>query len=156
MYNLPAINSNITKGDLNIIAESTINELINNSNVTEAIDVIAKMEYLIKEIRSNKDFIDFVRGYVSLNGKEVELNTGTKIELAEVGTKYHYENCNDLMLEELNKQKSIIEETIKERQMFLRSLPLEGLDIVTIHGELVRVYPPSKTSTSSFKVTLKK
>ena len=156
MYNLPALNTNITKTELSIIAESTINEVLNNKNPIEVIDVISKMEYLIKEIRSNKDFIEFIRGYISLEGKEVTTSSGSKIELAEVGVKYDYSNCGDLMLNELNEQKETIEAAIKERQIFLRSIPIEGMDIVTIHGELVKIYPPSKSSTSSFKVTIKK
>ena len=156
MYNLPAINSNITKRDLNIIAESTINELIDKGNIAEAIDVIAKMEYLIKEIRANNDFINYVRGYITLQGKEIELNTGTKIELAEVGVKYDFSKCNDEQLLNLEESKIQLDNLIKERQAFLKSLPSEGMDIVTPYGELVHVYPPSKSSTSSFKVTLKK
>ena len=156
MYNLPAINSNISKGDLNVIAESTINEIINNKNATEVIDVISKMEYLIKQIRSNEDFINYVRGYISLHGNSLELSSGTKMELAEVGVKYDYSNCNDDVIENLLSRQEEIEDLLKQRQLFLRSLPLEGMELVTIHGELKRIYPPSKSSTSSFKVTLKK
>jgi hypothetical protein len=155
MYNLPAINSNISKTELSIIAEHSINEIIENKNVGEVIDVIAKMEYLIKEIRSNKEFVEFVRGYISLNGKEYKLPTGTKIELAEVGTKYDYSNCNDSLLNELEEHKNMLDEKIKERQQFLKALPIEGIEV--LQGDLLeKIYPPNKSSTSSFKVTLPK
>ena len=48
-----------------------------------------------------------------------------------------------------------LEIQIKERQTWLKSLPASGIDIL-IGDEICRVYPPSKSSTSSIKTTIAK
>jgi hypothetical protein len=78
---------------------------------------------------------------------------GYKVVVAEAGAKYHYENCNDSELEELLEEKKAIEEKIKDRQAFLKTLKT-GLNIVTKDGEAITVFPPAKTSTTSPKFTL--
>jgi hypothetical protein len=45
---------------------------------------------------------------------------------------------------------------VKARKEFLKTVPLSGLEILTKDGELVTVYPPAKSSKSSFKVSLPK
>ena len=153
MFNLPTISTELNKGQLSVIAAITSNEMI-NGNVLEAVDVMAKMEFLIKEIKSNIEFIESARSEVSKWGKEYKSSTGTKVELAEVGTKYFYSQCNDVILNRLLMNQECIEFDIKERQNFLKSLPSEGLDTITTDGEVVTLYPPTKTSTSSIKTTL--
>ena len=153
MFNLPTISTELNKGQLSVIAAITSNEMI-NGNVLEAVDVMAKMEFLIKEIKSNIEFIESARSEVSKWGKEYKSSTGTKIELAEVGTKYDYINCNDVQLNKLLADQEFIEHQIKERQNFLKSLPTEGLETITSEGEVIKLFPPNKTSTSSIKTTL--
>jgi len=153
MYNLPVINNELNKGQLSVIASITANEM-QNSNILDAIDVMSKMEFLIKEIKSNKEFIESARNEVEKWGKEYKSSTGTKIELAEVGTKYDYINCNDVQLNKLLTDQEFIEFQIKERQTFLKSLPTEGLETITSEGEVIKLFPPTKTSTSSIKTTL--
>ena len=156
MYNLPAINTSLTKSDIKIIAESCIKEIGENGGAIQACELVSKMELLLKEIKSDKDFIDFVRSEITLFGKDYKTSSGTKIELAEVGVKYNYMNCNDLEILELYEQERHLSEKIKEREAFLKTLPYTGLDIITADGEAVKIYPPSKTSTSSIKTTIAK
>jgi hypothetical protein len=49
-----------------------------------------------------------------------------------------------------------IDKSMKWRKDFLKTVPVSGLDIITEDGEAVRIYPPSKKSTSSYKVELAK
>lgn len=81
---------------------------------------------------------------------------GVKFQAAETGTAYHYENCNDPLLDEYNKHIETLKEKIKQRQEMLQTIPKEGMDMVNIEtGESYKVYPPYKTSNSSFKITMK-
>jgi hypothetical protein len=156
MYNLPIISNELTKNQIKIVAESCVQQLIDNGAVIESADAVAKMELLIKEIRANKDYVEAVRDEVTKFGKSVTTPSGTKIELAEVGTKYDFSVCNDSVLNQLETSITELELMLKERKEFLKTVSIGGLDMVTPEGELIRVYPPSKTSTSSFKSTIQK
>lgn len=156
MYQLPSISNDLSKGQIKIIAESVINELGESGRVLEAAETLTKMETLCKEIRGNREFIDFVRDEIEKHGKELVTANGVKLELAEVGTKYDYSQCNDDVLSELEFQLTIIEAKIKERQTFLKTIPARGMEIIKDGGEVALIFPPTKSSTSSYKTTIKK
>lgn len=155
MYNLPQINSNITKTQLSLIAESTIGDIIGNGNCIDALDTFVKMEYLLKEIKSNKDFIELIRDEILKHGKSLTTATGVKVELAEVGTTYDFDNCNDPEYNELVHMRDYYEDELRKRKDFLKSLP-KSIEVLTKDGEIVQVHPPIKSSKSSFKTTLSK
>lgn len=154
MYKLPELSNQITKTQLKIIGNNMVADIMNNGNIIESADAISKMEMLIKEIKSNPDWIDYLREEVAKSGASVTTSSGTRIELAEVGVRYDYSVCQDTMLIELLAEQERIDELIKERQTFLKTIPVSGLDIVTTEGELARIYPPSRSSSSSIKTTI--
>lgn len=86
--------------------------------------------------------------------KSVEL-MGARIDKAEVGVKYKYETSGDPIWETRKSILNTAADMLKEREVFLRSLkePLMILDEIT--GEIIKINPPLKTSTSGLKVTLK-
>lgn len=153
---LPSITTYQTKTDLNIISEGFINEISENGNSIQALELIAKMEYLIKQIKGSNEFIDLLRTEVEKYGRGLTTPTGVKIELAEVGTKYDFSQCNDDILCELEYQLTFYETKVKERKDFLKTIAKEGIDIISEGGEVKRIFPPSKSSTSSFKTTISK
>jgi len=155
MYELPVVNNQLTKSQLKFIAEDLAEKLTESGKLIESIETFAKVEWLIKELKSNSDYIDALRDEVAKFGKQVVTSYGTKIELAEVGTKYDYTNCGDLEYNQLMQQMESLETAIKERQTWLKSIPASGMDIL-IGDEVCRVYPPSKSSTSSIKTTIAK
>ena len=153
---LPTITHEINKTTLKRMASSTLDELMENGRIIEAADMIAKMEYFIKELKNNPEYVDYLRYEVAKYGGGHTTPSGTRIELAEVGTKYDYVFCEDDILNDMTIQRLALEEQIKERQEFLKRLPSEGIDIITNYGEVKRIYPPSKSSTSSIKCTISK
>ena len=153
---LPTITHEINKTTLKKMASSTLDELMENGRIIEAADMIAKMEFFIKELKNNPEYVDFLRYEVAKYGGGHTTPSGTRIELAEVGTKYDYVFCEDDILNDMTIQRLALEEQIKERQEFLKRLPSEGIDIITNYGEVKRIYPPSKSSTSSIKCTIQK
>jgi hypothetical protein len=155
MYELPVVNNQLTKSQLKIIAEDSVERLTESGKLIESIETFAKIEWLIKEIKSNSDYIDSLRDEVSKHGKQVVTSYGTKVELAEVGTKYDYSNCDDYIYKKLLGELELLQFKIKERETWLKSLPASGMDIL-IGDEICKVYPPSKSSTSSIKTTIAK
>lgn len=153
---LPTITRDLSKGQIKRMADDSLHQLMENGNIIEAADMIAKMELFIKEIKSNPEYIDYLRYEVAKYGQSMTTSTGTKIELAEVGTKYDYVFCEDEIYNELTVRRDSLDEQIKERQQFLKTLPSEGIEIINEDGVVCRIYPPSKSSTSSVKCTIQK
>lgn len=154
-YNLPAVNPNLTKTELKSIADDTIQILLDNGNFIQSAELFSKVEFLIKEVKSKSEWVNGVRDEVERFGKGFATSSGTKIELAEVGTKYDFSLCNDNGLIQLEAELEMIERKLKDRKEFLKTIPLSGMELL-IGDEIVKVYPPSKTSTSSIKCTIAK
>ena len=153
---LPTITHEVNKTTLKRMASTTMEELMENGRIIEAADMIAKMEFFMKELKNNPEYVDYLRYEVAKYGGAHTTPSGTRIELAEVGTKYDYVFCEDDILNDLVISRLALEEQIKERQDFLKNLPSEGIEIISRYGEVKRIYPPSKSSTSSIKCTISK
>jgi membrane-anchored protein YejM (alkaline phosphatase superfamily) len=156
MYQLPTLTNGISKSQLKIMADMSLQEIFENGKIIEAAEALSVMETFIKELRGNKQFSDYVREEISKNGKQLETNSA-KIELAETGIKYSFDNCGDVIYEQLNQQLESIEQQLKDRKEFLKTVSVSGLSIINEQtGEVSTIYPPSKQSTSTYKITLKK
>jgi hypothetical protein len=108
------------------------------------------------KIEPDKEFIDYVREQVKMNGEKEKFTSGrgVKFENAETGTSYDFSNCNDPILVEMEEKAKAFAEQVKARKEFLKTI--DGSVNVLIGDEVVTVYPPSKSSKSSFKVSLPK
>jgi hypothetical protein len=156
-YSLPVISAGYTKTQLKIAADTVVNDIIENGNALPAAEALSAMENFVKEVKGNKQYIDFVRDEIAKHGKVANTGSGTKIELAEVGTKYDFSRCEYPKIIELQKQIDELEAELSSHKDFLKTVPLSGLLVSDeITGEMYKVYPPSKTSTSSYKVTIAK
>jgi hypothetical protein len=151
---LPQISNELTKTQIKIIAQNAVDDILENGDVINVSDTITKMELFLKELKSNPKYVEFLRDEVGKYGKSHVTTSGTKIELAEVGTKYDYSQTNDPIYFDLIRQSEQIHEAIKEREQFLKSVSKSGLEIL-FFDEVIKVYPPSKSSISSYKITIK-
>jgi hypothetical protein len=156
MYQLPTLTNGISKSQLKLMADMSLKEIFDNGRAIEAAEALSVMENFIKELRSNKQFSDYVRDEIAKNGKQIETQSA-KLELAETGVKYNFDNCGDALYQQLEQQLQSIEADLKDRKEFLKTVPLSGLSIINEQtGEVSTIYPPSKQSTSTYKITLKK
>lgn len=156
-YSLPVISAGYTKTQLKIAADNVVNDIIENGNALPAAEALSAMENFVKEVKGNKQYIDFVRDEIAKHGKSANTGSGTKIELAEVGTKYDFSKCEDPKIIELENKINYLDSELADRKDFLKTVPLSGLIVTDENtGETYKVYPPSKTSTSSYKVTIAK
>jgi len=95
--------------------------------------------------------------------REVNIYTEKKFDLwgatvtkAENGTKYDYSVSNDAVYNDLAAEMEALKEKIKARQAIIKAAPKTGLEITNPEtGELMKVYPPIKSSESFIKVELK-
>ena len=80
---------------------------------------------------------------------------GARIEQAELGTKYDFTNCNDVVWNDLNKKITELTEKKKEREAMLKTVKDTMTLVDESTGETWKVNPAIKTSTTSIKVTIK-
>ena len=110
-------------------------------------------EELIKGILSNERYKELTIGEAEKHGKSFEFhNAGFQVK--ETGVKYDFTVCNDEIWNELNSQIEALEKVKKDREKFLKTIS-GSLEVITKHGEVVNIYPPAKSSTTSIAVTLK-
>ena len=112
------------------------------------------MEDIIKQLNDNtiykKSLVDAAEKY----GQKSFQFMNSKIEIKEVGTKYDFSQCADPVYQQFEQMADSAKDSLKKRGDFLKTVPIEGLEL-KIDDEVVTVYPPSKSSTTSIAVTLK-
>ena len=155
---LPIISNELTKTQIKVIANNTVNDIIDGGkDILKIADTLAKLELFIKELKANPEYMDYLIHEVSQYGKGTTTSTGTKLELAEVGVKYDYSQCNDPKLNQMELDYEALGNKISDRKEFLKTLNPKGLTEVDEEtGETNTLYPPSKTSKSSVKCTIVK
>ena len=137
---------------------SFVRDVINRILVGDADPIkvhlqVKAMEEIIKEITSDPQYRDALLDESTKYGKTFERYNG-KFSIKETGTRYDYSQCRDTELAELYEKKAELDAKIKAREAFIKMLPVEGLDIVTEDGELRKIYPPAKSSTTTVTVSL--
>jgi hypothetical protein len=115
---------------------------------------LKSMEDIVKKIAGSEWFkamtLEEARKYPD---KVIEMYNAT-FQIKEQGTKYDYSVCNDPVLKALHEQQDTIDQQVKEREAFLKTVPVQGLETL-IEDELVTLFPPAKTSTTGITTTLK-
>lgn len=124
-----------------------------NTNPLQLKLQLKSMEDIIKQISDNEEYKELLLSEAQKHGKSFDYHN-SKFEVKEVGTKYNYALCADPILKELEQQAEAVNAKLKERQEFLKKMPIEGIEIRR-EDELVHVFPPAKYSTTSVAVTLK-
>lgn len=113
---------------------------------------VSKMELAIKQFKADERVRDVTLRELWKYGKKQSFGDCT-LEEAEAGTRYDYSECGDSRLEELYAMRQALDADIKEREAFLKSIPLSGVALPET-GEVV--YPPAKTSKTIIRTTFKK
>lgn len=80
---------------------------------------------------------------------------GCKIEKAELGTSYDYESCGDPVYAHRLKIQEEATKQVKEREAWLKAVKEPMNFIVEDTGEVVKITPPIKKSTSGLKISVK-
>ena len=141
-----------TKGEQNIFIEKAVDEV--KMGIYNALDVEIYMkafEHIASKIREQiKE--NTINEANKQGGKSFEYK-GINCTLAEFGTKYNFSDCGDPVYNSLSKQLTALTLKIKEREAFLKAIPAEGIDHIDINtGECIKIYKPSKTSTTGLKI----
>jgi len=144
----------ITQTQVDVFSDGVIESVKQgDANPLEVLTILKAFEKaserILKEIRDN-----FVTESEKYSERIFEFN-GAKIEKAEVGTKYNYSICGDPIYNRRLEVSNEAGKLVKEREEFLKALkePMTFVDEST--GEVVKIIPPLKTSTTSLKVSIR-
>ena len=111
------------------------------------------MEEVIKNITSDPDYKSMTLDQAAKYGKNFE-HFNARFEVKEMGVKYDYSVCNDPVYNKLKAQLTVLEDDIKAREKYLKAIPTSGVETL-FEDEVVTLYPPAKSSTTSITVNLK-
>jgi hypothetical protein len=140
-----------TKKEIESLALLVIEETLEKGTPIELAEKIAATENLIKVIKDNQRFTDYVKEELAKNSGKVTTGSGARIEEMEAGVKYDYSANTEwveLMLEEnaIAKKRKALEERLK-------AIPAGKLLVDEETGETL--IGPAKSSKTTYKVTLK-
>ena len=142
-----------TKAERQDFAQSVVNGLKEGLSDPLKVHLQVKcMEDLIKQITSHPDYKDLTLDEAAKYGKSFE-HYNAKFEVKEMGVKYDYSNCGDPIYNRLAEELAELEKKVKDRQAFLKAVQ-PGTELL-IEDEVIVLYPPIKTSTTSITVNLK-
>lgn len=143
---------------LNSIDSGSVDPLRVHLHLKAIEDIIKQLTSLDEKTNKNaeaaKKYRAHLLGAAEKYGNKFQL-FNAEFAIKETGSKYDFSQCNDNELSELHNQQEALTDKIKEREKFLKSVPVQGMDHVDSNGEVLTLYPPSKSSTTSIVVTLK-
>lgn len=137
------------------IAFRAVEQIVNGeiSPITIAAN-LAKLEKIIKTVKEDSRYSEAVLNSLLRRGDNGVLMVGDmKIEKIEAGIRFDYSDCGDYRLQMLYNYRDELESQIKERETMLKGLPGRTTILDEETGEVVCIYPPSRSSKTTYKVT---
>lgn len=111
------------------------------------------MEDVCEQIKADAFYKNNLLDEAAKNGKKF-MYQNAEFQIKEAGVKYDYSQCNDPELSQMLQDADALNKKVKVRQEMLKNAPTTGLELL-VGDEVVTVYPPAKSSTTTVQVTLK-
>jgi len=120
------------------------------------LDVLLCIKGFEKVIANVKDYLNELAVIECMKYTEKDIKYKTaELQVVQTGVKYDYDNCNDYKYKSFKLKEVELKSEINAREGFLKGLK-ESINIIDEDsGEIVEIYPPAKTSTTTAKVTLR-
>lgn len=144
-------NHSLGKNDIPVIVNTMVESVLHNGNPLEIAEKVKVMEEIIKGFKEDSRYKRYAIEEAAKYGKEGYTSpTGAKIQTMNTGGgKPDFKVCNDPLVLDLEKR-------LEERKKYLSNLPAKGVDEVQETGEVIHLWPATKSpSTETIKVTLK-
>ena len=135
-------------------ASKVINDVANGR-----VDVL-RVKLLCKTLEEIADKIntgtkEYQRTEAAKYGDKPFMFSGAEFHLTSVKTEYDYQSCSDVVYDRLIKVKKNLDEQIKERQEFLKTIKDHQTLVDEATGEVYTVYGPGKKQTEGVKISIK-
>ena len=146
-----------TKTEQKSMAEQFIN-LVADGEVSP-IEAVTKMKSIAETISiflKDERVKDAVLAECEKYGRgESPEYRGAVVQMKEAGVKYDFKVCGDPVYDEIYACEQGLIEKRKEREKFLRTLTQPKTEIDEETGEIYKLNPPVRESTTTFSVTFK-
>jgi hypothetical protein len=148
--NIELVGSNVAelskKGIMSFASEIVENAI----DPMKQLAVVSKVQLLCKELEAGlkKSCLNEIQTY---EGQKTNI-LGVEFAQAEVGTKYDYSASP--IWSELEEKIVSLKAQQKEHEDFLKALKSKT-QILTDDGEVIELFPPAKSSSTSIKLTIK-
>jgi len=148
--NIELVGSNVAELTKKGISSFAYEIIEKSTDPIKQLAVVAKGQHLCKELESGFKKV-CLSEIQSFDGQKT-MALGVEFAQAEVGTKYDYSespiwiNLENQIIELKTKQ--------KEHEDFLKALKSKT-QILTDDGEVIELFPPAKSSSTSIKLTIK-
>ena len=158
MNNLPELFAGIapSKGEIEAQCQSIITEIKVGGSIDplRVATIMKSLEIAMKMIKDGiaQDILDEAEKY---EGKTFDF-FGHSLSIRESGVKYNYTECNDPYMNDYVEEMNILKGKIKDRESFLKAVKDSATIVDDRTGDIVDIYPPSKSSTTSVTINLKK
>lgn len=137
------------------ISNNFINPIINGDiQIEKGILILRAVKKAIED--AEEKLYDDVVNAISKYGKEGASIHGAKINIKEVGVKYDFDNCADVIWNDLNNQIKELTEKRKEREAFLKTLTKQTTLVDDTTGEIYTINPAIRKSTTGFVIQFAK
>jgi hypothetical protein len=165
-YKTPDISKKGSVAAASRLYESIMEGTNSAVQVAEMFKFVEETSKQLKELTDDNgknSFVELVREEIVSNsddGKSYVTKYGNKFELMEAAGKYDMASCGDPIWNKLYSEIQSLTQRLKERESFLKGIKskTEPMNIVDPYtGELyenVELYPPIKSSTSTYKQTM--
>lgn len=136
------------------IVESAVSNIIEgNVDPVQAYAYLTTFERAIAQIKDNPRVREVMLKEIAKYGKDGAVVGELVLTEVEAGVKYDYSRCGCSAYEELTHQRAALDAEIKQMEKALKAMPASGL-ADTVSGEIW--FPPTKTSKTVIKATIKK
>ena len=143
-----------TKEQVTIFAAQLISDV--EAGVTNPLTLHSQIIILEKALSQVKDAIkEMVLTEAEKHGAKSFDYNGCRVDIKELGTKYDYSRTEDAEWNQLFTEEKKYQEKKRERESFLKNIKGHLTIVDEETGEVSKIYPPIKTSTTGITVTLK-
>jgi hypothetical protein len=150
LQTIPASFEGLSKSQIKLNVDTALELMLDNGDALKIVETVSAMETFIKELKERKEFKEYAREELLKHGGKYVSPSGARIEVAETGVKYDYANDNKWQM--LKAVADDVNAQLKEHEDKLKKIPAGKLLVCEDSGEVF--CGPSKSSTSSYKVTL--
>lgn len=114
-----------------------------------------RFEELLNDLKEDKDIKDLILSEANKYGEKKFEAFGADCSVQYAGVKYDYTVCEDPEWNLLNGRLKAIQESMKQREAFLKMLKNDFTYINEETGECITIHPPVRTGTETVAITLK-
>src|SRR4051812_4446627 len=87
---LPLIKEGLNKKQIALLADQSVERLLDEGNVFQVAEALAAMEEFAKTVRKDERYIQFLRDELVKHQGRLFTGSGAKIEMCEAGVNYDY------------------------------------------------------------------